>query len=238
MKLTEKIKRQIPNGITLLNMVFGCLAMAMAAAGKWEVAAWYIYAAAGMDFLDGLAARALKVASPIGKDLDSLSDVVSFGVAPAALFYAYFRNSTGELCACQPLYWIPVSFLLIPVLSAYRLAKFNHDVRQGDRFFGLPTPAFGLFNASLIAAAERLPDTWLIWILPAAAIMGSILLVSDLPLLALKIKNTAWRGNEIRYILVAGSAGLILTLGDLGISLAIIFYIFLSIFAARNEVHS
>ena len=131
------IKRNIPNAITCLNLLFGCIAIVYVFHNRLTDASWMIIFAAIADFFDGMAARLLKVSSPIGKELDSLADMVSFGVAPGMIIY--------ELIGTSPYNWIG---LLIPVFAAIRLAKFNIDTRQTFYFIGLPTPANALFIAS------------------------------------------------------------------------------------------
>ena len=220
-------------------MACGCISITLSFKGQWELAAWFVYMAAGMDFLDGLAARLLKATSAIGKDLDSLADVVSFGVAPAAGCFSFYiaAHESQALGNRAMIHWETLVFLLIPLLSALRLAKFNHDTRQTMGFRGLPTPAFGLYNVSFIAGlvhmGSSLPaQAYLIMMLNA--VVGSLLLVSDIPLMALKSKTYDWSDNWPKYILTAVSVTLTLIFGYWGICAAIMFYIIFSIFAAAK----
>ena len=139
------IKNHIPNFITCLNLAVGCLAIIAIFEGKLDNIIYYILVAGIFDFLDGFAARMLKVTSAIGKDLDSLADMVTFGVVPSLLMFAMLKNNSS-------IEWLPYLALLIAVLSGLRLAKFNNDERQSDTFYGLPTPAnFTKLNQCLVS---------------------------------------------------------------------------------------
>jgi len=137
-----KIKSHIPNTITLLNLFSGVMGIIWVLDGQLLYGAYFVLIAAGFDFLDGFVARLLKVQSEIGKELDSLADVVSFGVLPGIMLFTMVRDQAE-------LPWLPYLTLIVPMLSAYRLAKFNLDTRQTDRFIGLPTPANALFISAL-----------------------------------------------------------------------------------------
>lgn len=174
--------------------------------GNLETAAIFIIIAALFDFFDGFAARLLKVSSPIGKELDSLSDVVSFGVAPGMIIYAWLVRCTEGI---SPLHlgtayeFLPFIALLVPALSAVRLARFNIDENQATSFLGLPTPANAMFLGFLPLAAERLVflnNFWIVWLL---TIVFSLLLVSRIWMLSLKFKDFKWKGMNIaRYVLL------------------------------------
>jgi CDP-diacylglycerol--serine O-phosphatidyltransferase len=161
------IKRNIPNAITCGNLLCGCLAIVFSLKGNLTLAAYLVGLAAILDFFDGFAARMLKVSSPIGKDLDSLADMVTFGVVPGLIMYQLIKMSIGfsadvhintiggnlELMTYKPEpyhYYLPFLAFIIPVFSAIRLAKFNNDTRQTDQFIGLPTPANAIFISSLV----------------------------------------------------------------------------------------
>jgi CDP-diacylglycerol--serine O-phosphatidyltransferase len=177
-----------------------------ALSGNLESAALWIIASALFDFFDGFAARLLKVASPIGKELDSLSDVVSFGVAPAMIIYTWLSRCLFEL---PPHHinafteFLPYTVLLVPVLSAVRLAKFNLDDRQTTHFLGLPTPANALFLSFVPVAAERmvmLNNFWVVWLL---TLFLAVLLVSEITMISLKFKDFKFKGiNIARYVLL------------------------------------
>jgi CDP-diacylglycerol--serine O-phosphatidyltransferase len=184
-----------------------------------------VLVSAGFDFFDGFAARLLKVQSSLGKELDSLADVVSFGVLPGILLYALTKAHTDSL-------WLPYFTLIVPLLSAYRLAKFNLDTRQTDRFIGLPTPA----NALLLATLPHLVLQWPsleVWIympitLIAIAWVCSLLLVAELPLIALKFKNFSFSGNKFRYSLLLLSVAFFAAFQLAGLPLVILAYLILS----------
>ncbi len=223
--------KHIPNTITALNLVCGCLSVISALNGDLTMASIYIGSAAILDFFDGFVARALKAYSEIGKQLDSLADMVSFGVAPGFIFYAISTAAcTANAGFCFTRY---LPFLII-VFSAVRLAKFNIDTRQSDSFIGVPTPA----NAMLIASIPfilQYDDYGLtpFFTSPSFLIIfpfvSAYSLVAELPLLALKFKTFGWRGNEFRWILILSAIISIAVFQYLGIALAIVLYILISI---------
>ena len=145
------ITRHIPNALTCLNLFSGCIAGVMAFESRYELALLFIIISAVFDFFDGLAARALDAHSPIGKDLDSLADDISFGVAPSLIVFSLFKEMPYPAYMEGTATWLPYSAFLISVFSALRLAKFNNDTRQTTSFIGLPVPANALFWASLVA---------------------------------------------------------------------------------------
>lgn len=225
------IKKQIPNSLTLLNLLCGLIAIKYAVYGHLQIATGLMMASLFFDFFDGFAARALKVSSPIGKDLDSLADMVTFGVLPGFFMYHLIGQAVqneGQLTG-----YLPLAGFLIPLLSAVRLAKFNNDTRQSDRFIGLPTPANSIFICSIGWIWQNNPSSveWLMQplLLLALTILMSLLLVSEIRLLALKFKHFRFRGNEFRYILVAASAVLLVFFKMFAPPVIIVFYILLSI---------
>ncbi len=216
--------KQIPNLITLSNLFLGTVSIVFSFQEELSIAAMLIFVAAVFDFLDGFAARLLKAYSDIGKELDSLADLVSFGLAPAVILHQLMVSNIPPMAFLafignEPDFWTNVGWyamLLFPFMltlfSAYRLARFNVDTRQTESFIGLPTPASGLLIASfpLILASANCPD-WLqellvssSFILPFVAII-SYLLVSPLPLMSLKFKSLRWKENAWRFILMAFS---------------------------------
>lgn len=232
------MKQHIPNAITSLNLMFGCLSILSAIHGDLTMASAYIGLSAVMDFFDGFVARLLKVSGELGKQLDSLADVVSFGVAPGFIFYSIAGTCFGpDFCINQ------YTFLLIPIFSAIRLAKFNIDTRQSDSFIGVPTPANAMFIASLplILTHDTYGLTGLIqhqWFLIFFPLLSAYMLVAELPLLALKFKNFAFKGNEFRFILIIGCVLSVLILGYAGIAFSIVLYILLSVIhnmVAKNK---
>jgi CDP-diacylglycerol--serine O-phosphatidyltransferase len=215
--------RHIPNALTCGNLLCGCVGVVALFEG-WHVAtAYFVWAAVGFDFLDGFSARALKANSPIGRELDSLADMVSFGVLPSILMYVLMKEQTDNV-------WIPFSAFLLAVFSAVRLAKFNIDERQHDGFIGVPTPANALLITGLpLLASAWLEGTWSIGALVTITILFSWLMVSPLPLVALKFKHMGWAGNQLRFTLLAVSVLLLAILGQAAIVLVIITYIILSL---------
>jgi CDP-diacylglycerol--serine O-phosphatidyltransferase len=222
--------KHIPNALTCCNLLCGCLGILGVIEG-WAIAtAWFIWIACVFDFLDGFSARLLNVSSPIGKELDSLADMVTFGVLPGMLMLSMMKGAS-------PNEWVPYAALLIPVCSALRLAKFNVDARQVSGFIGLPTPA----NALFISALPFVPDafdgiTWGIYGLLAITVIFSWLMVSPLKLFALKFSNFGWSDNALRFTFVGISVLLIVFLGKSAVAISILLYIGLSLWIAwRTE---
>ncbi|GAA3934217.1 CDP-alcohol phosphatidyltransferase family protein [Hymenobacter algoricola] len=222
------MKNHLPNAVTCLNLFAGCLALCNIFAGHLETAAYLVGLAAAFDFADGLLARALHASSPIGKDLDSLADVVSFGVVPGALLFHLLQQS-AELPA-----WLPYAGFIVTVFSALRLAKFNNDTRQTNSFIGLPTPACTLVVASLplILAHDSFQLTPLIlspWLLLGLTALLSGLLVAEIPLFALKFKNLTWADNSLRFVFLLLAVGLLIGLGAAAVPLVVLLYVLLSV---------
>ncbi|MDR3127154.1 MAG: CDP-diacylglycerol--serine O-phosphatidyltransferase [Tannerellaceae bacterium] len=214
------IGKHIPNGITCLNLFAGCMAVLAASAGDLQASANWVIAAAAFDFLDGFMARLLHAVSPVGKDLDSLADVVSFGLAPGMAVYQLLAGVTDTL--------LPFLAFLIPVCSALRLARFNHDSRQTDSFIGLPVPAHALFWTSAVCALSPLAvlhSTVLLSTVPVFLMFTSYLLISPLPMFSLKVKTWRFKGNESLYILLAASIVFTVLWGRLGVAGSILLYI-------------
>lgn len=232
-----RIKKYIPNTITCLNLVSGCVASVMALEGNLMLAVVWIMLAAVFDFFDGFAARMLKAFSPIGKELDSLADVVSFGVAPGMILFVLLSWLAPTLPLGGLNEYIPYWAFVIPAFSGLRLAKFNIDERQTTSFIGLPVPAHALFWSSLgYSVQPLLPQGGIALLvgLMALALVTSLLLVSEVPMFSLKIKSLAWKGNELRYILVACAVIFVSIWGFLGIAGTILLYVLLSIFNGRR----
>ncbi|MEB2784381.1 CDP-diacylglycerol--serine O-phosphatidyltransferase [Algoriphagus persicinus] len=220
-----KIKSHIPNAITLLNLLSGVIGIIWVINGNIVSGAYFIILAAVFDFFDGFAARLLNVQGELGKQIDSLADLVSFGVLPGMILFQMAHNSN--------IVWLPYLTLIVPLLSAVRLAKFNLDTRQSDKFIGLPTPANALFISTLPYFAIEWPwvGTWLTspFFLVVIAWVFSILLLVEIPLIALKFKTYSLIDNKFRYALLAIGLGLILLFGLAGIPLVILAYLGLSL---------
>jgi len=227
----KKIKSYIPNTITCLNLFFGCMACVAAFKYNYILASYFIYTAAICDFFDGFAARLLNEKSPIGKDLDSLADCVSFGVAPGFILYSWLQNVTmpGFASNYQP--YIAIVAFVIPVFSALRLAKFNIDTRQTTSFIGLPTPACTIFFASL-AAKQPCFFVHHGYMLILLILFFAFLMVAEFPMFALKFKHYGWKGNELRYAFIALSAILLLLYKISVFHIIILLYIIISAISA------
>ena len=213
------MKKHIPNAITCCNLLCGVLAIVAAfQTGMLILSLLFVLMAAVFDFFDGFAARALKAYSPIGKELDSLADMVSFGVAPALVGYVY-AYSFGEILAPKAVYpFVVVLPLFIAVFSALRLAKFNIDSRQSENFIGLATPACAILFISLTAyfsdTAMRISDSfegenitvnvatlgWWYWIPIALVPILCFLLVCEIQMFSMKLKNFSFKDNRVRFI--------------------------------------
>jgi CDP-diacylglycerol---serine O-phosphatidyltransferase len=234
------IKKAIPNIITILNLLSGSLAIVFIFRGNLAGAALLILAASVLDFLDGFTARILNAYSKIGKELDSLADLVSFGLAPAFIMFKLLEHSAGNAHLIAYL-----SFLLI-AFSALRLAIFNTDEKQSETFSGLPTPANAIFFASFPLILNFTNKESLFYpvfhqiftstfILSGLTILFSVLLISKLPLLSLKFKNFSFKINRSRYILIISSIVLFAVLGLFSLPIIIINYIIISALFLKKE---
>lgn len=228
------ITRHIPNALTCMNLFSGCIACVMAFHANFEMAMLFIVIGAVFDFFDGLAARLLHAYSNIGKDLDSLADDVSFGVAPALIVFSLFKEINYPDYLSFLANWLPYAAFLIAVFSALRLAKFNNDTRQTTSFIGLPVPANALFWASLVAGCKPIASYHPLLTL-ALVCLFSWLLVSEIPMFSLKFKNLSWKDNKIAFIFVIISAILLITLKIAGFAAVIVWYILLSILTQKKQ---
>ena len=230
------MRRHIPNMITCCNLLSGCVAAVFAFEGVYTVAFACIIMGAVFDFFDGLTARALKVSSPIGKELDSLADVITFGLAPATMAYSW-------LCECASAHLdmlvasaMPFAAFLLVAFSALRLAKFNVDERQTSSFIGLPTPANALFWGGLVIGSHDVvvaqPYGWVLVLV--LILLFSWLLVAEIPMFSLKFKNLSWKSNRIAYTFLLVSLVLLVVLGWSGLSAVIGWYIILSLLTQKR----
>ena len=229
------MKKHIPNAVTCLNLFTGCLGIVFAFQGELECASYAILIAAVFDFFDGMLARLLKAYSDIGKDLDSLADMVSFGVLPSVIVYQLFLESQPSNLLLQ---WLSFSAFLIAIFSALRLAKFNNDTRQTENFIGLPTPANAMLIASLpfIADQGNFISSYLqnpIFLALFSLGMG-LLLVSEIHLMSLKFSSMDLRKNSHRYILVFSSLILLVIFKFAAVPLIVILYFILSFIQFRT----
>lgn len=228
------ITRNIPNTLTCGNLVSGCIATVMALGGDARLALIWIIAGAVFDFFDGMSARLLGVSSPIGKELDSLADDVTFGVAPSAIVFAQLSTMEYPSILADVEQYIPYTAFLIAAFSALRLAKFNLDTRQTTSFIGMPTPANALFWGSLLVSQPTLIESspWMVALVLVLVLATSVLLVSELPMFALKFKQWGWRGNELRYSFLLLSVVVLALFGVFGgLWIVIALYLLTSIVA-------
>ncbi|WP_294589400.1 CDP-diacylglycerol--serine O-phosphatidyltransferase [uncultured Bacteroides sp.] len=231
------ITRHIPNAITCLNLFSGCIAGVMAFEAKYDLALTFIILSAVFDFFDGMMARLLNAHSVIGKDLDSLADDVSFGVAPSLIVFSLFKEMhypVGMECLAS---FFPYLAFLISVFSALRLAKFNNDTRQTTSFVGLPVPANALFWASLVAGAHDflITDSFNPFYLLILVCIFSGLLVSEIPMFSLKFKNLSWKSNKISFIFLIVCIPFLVFLGICSFAAIIVWYILLSLITRKSK---
>lgn len=232
-----KVKNQLPNLVTLLNLISGSIAIFLVFSGEMLLASWFIIFAAVFDFLDGLVARLLHAKSGIGAQLDSLADVISFGLAPSAIMYHLMLQCHGlPACNIGGMPILPFFSLLLVAGGAYRLAKFNTDPEQETEFKGLPIPATGLFVAALPLmvnqfrqSAESAGFLQNYYILLAIILLLSCLMVSNIPMISLKFKNLQWKNNVSRFVLLGSVPVLFIFLRFSAVPLIIFLYIILSV---------
>lgn len=234
--ILNSIKSSIPNAITCMNALSGTVAIIFAfhynelygSLHGYEMSYIFIAAAAVFDFFDGFCARLLHAQSEIGKELDSLSDLVSFGVAPALLMFNTMQNlGTGS--------WLSYATLLIVAFGALRLAKFNTDSRQTTYFIGLPIPANAIFWIGMCGWIHRYHYINE-WMLAVIILMVSWLMVSEIKMFSLKFKSYKFSENVVRYILIIGTISFVVFYGISGLMWAILFYLMVSM-ACRSSIH-
>jgi CDP-diacylglycerol--serine O-phosphatidyltransferase len=249
------LKKYIPNLFTLLNLLSGIIAILLATTDRLVSAAMFVFLGIFFDFFDGFFARKFNLQGELGKQLDSLADVVTSGVAPGIVMFqlllfackgAYFMQLASENNTWQSLsetyyYFLPFLGLLIPLASAYRLANFNIDERQSDSFIGLPTPALSLFVMSLplIVAYSHVPFAIELmqnkYFLIVITLIGCYLLNAELPLFSLKFKSYTWTDNKVKYLFLIISVILLVFLKTVSIPLIIILYVLISVFANLSD---
>jgi len=223
------MKKHIPNTITCCNLISGCIATWTAFQGDALWALGFIIIGAIFDFFDGMTARLLHVSSPIGKELDSLADDITFGFAPSAIIFNYLCTFHNHLT------FLPFLAFVMAAFSALRLAKFNLDERQALGFIGLPTPANALFWGALIVGLQEkgLHFDGMEWVILAGTFLSCYLLIAEIPMFALKFKTWGWKGNEIKYIFILSCIPMLCFLGVSSFAAIIAWYVILS--AATNK---
>ena len=260
----------LANLFTSANLISGCLAVILTLSGRIDLAPYAIFVGLIFDFLDGFAARMFKTSGELGKQLDSLADMITFGVAPGVImFYVLAVSGTDLTSVPTPaelhhsyLNWfseldivhlkgdfVPFLALILPFFALFRLAKFNLDTRQSDSFIGLPTPSMTLFFMSFPLVLTSMPQSVEIqgflfnqWTIVALMMGTGVLMVSEVPLFSLKLKQFGWRGNQIRIVFLLISLLFILLFRAWSFSLIVFLYLILSMIEniffkkVRNEV--
>lgn len=224
------IKKHIPNLITLLNLLCGCIALVFIAEFRFEYAFLFVALGIFLDFFDGFFARLFKVSSPLGLQLDSLADMVTSGVVPG---YAMFQMFQGMQYDPELFNLFSCFGFLITLGACYRLANFNIDTRQSDSFIGLPTPANALFILSLPLIqnqflSEIISDFY-VWFLVAITLLSAFIMNAEIPLFSLKIKSFNFKDNLLQVIFLSISLALVVFFQFLGVALVILFYVLLSV---------
>ena len=237
--------KHIPNLLTLGNLLCGLIAILFAVGGHLNIAGGFILLGAFLDFFDGMTARIMHLSGELGKQLDSLADLITFGVAPAFIVFQLFFWIEGqsffnpladwpELSPYNQKYWAYTAWI-IPLFSALRLAKFNIDERQTDNFIGLPTPANALFFISIPLILQFQEDSWMstflgqTTVLIVLCLVMSFLLIAEIQLFSLKFKTLAWQKNKMRYTLLISSVLLLCVLRFVAVPIILLLYVILSI---------
>ena len=251
------MKKHIPNTLTSFNLLSGVISITFILQSHFNVesqrnyflilAGLMIFVAAVFDYLDGTMARLLDVRSELGKQLDSLADVVSFGVAPGILIFQLISLQCGSCNILERMHIAPYFALLIPICAALRLAKFNIDIRQEEMFYGLPTPANALFFASIPLVIYLQPSLFSLIhvdflaeffantrILAMLSVFFSYLMISEFQIFSMKFKSMKWQGNEVRFIFLITAIALFLLFSISAIPLIILTYLLLSLFFQKK----
>ena len=230
------ITRHIPNTVTCCNLISGCVAAVMAFQANYEAAILFIILGAVFDFFDGMLARLLKVSGPLGKELDSLADDITFGFAPSVIVFSLFKEVSYPEFLLPIADYFPYTAFIIAAFSALRLGKFNIDPRQSSSFIGLPTPANALFWGSLVVGAHSflVSDSFNAIYLFILVILMSYLLVAELPMFSLKFKNLSWRDNKVSYIFLLICIPLLAVFRISGFAAIILWYILWSLLTRKK----
>ena len=230
----------IPNTVTLLNLFFGACAVVAVLYGQFGLCFWLFFASLTADYFDGLLARSLRVNSNMGKELDSLADMISFGLLPGGVLYMLIRQSWAGGTEADGIFWPATPAFLVTLFSALRLAKFNLDSRQTEHFIGLPTPSSTIFCIGLMLIVENNSYGWGQAIDHPAFYYGVVVLLSyalvaELPMFSLKFKGGGWAGNEVKYIFAGLAILLLLLLQEAALSVVIVLYLVLSFILHRSK---
>ena len=234
--MANGITRHIPNFVTACNLFSGCIAAVMAFQANYEAAILFIILGATFDFFDGMLARLFHVSGPLGKELDSLADDITFGFAPSVIVFSLFKEVQYPAFMQCIADIFPYTAFIIAVFSALRLGKFNIDPRQSSSFIGLPTPANALFWGSLVVGGHSflVSDTFNALYLFILVLLMSYLLVAELPTFSLKFKNLSWKDNKISYIFLLVCIPLLVIFRISGFAAIILWYILLSFLTKKK----
>jgi CDP-diacylglycerol--serine O-phosphatidyltransferase len=234
--MANGITRHIPNMVTCCNLFSGCIAAVMAFQSNYEAAILFIILGAVFDFFDGMLARLLNVSGPLGKELDSLADDITFGFAPSAIVFSLFKEVQYPEFMSGITEYFPYTAFIIAAFSALRLGKFNIDPRQSSSFIGLPTPANALFWGSLVVGAHSflVSESFNAIYLFILVILMSYLLVAELPMFSLKFKNLSWRDNKVSYIFLLICIPLLAVFRISGFAAIILWYILWSLLTRKK----
>lgn len=229
--LTKGMKAAFPNALTLGNLISGAIAFLCLSYGQSDLAVWLVGVSLLADFFDGALARRLGVSSPLGKELDSLADVVSFGIVPGMIFYGLISASLSRGAWPEGLHIHALPAFVLSAFAALRLGKFNLDERQQHGFIGLPTPSVTLFSVGLLLAYEKgILEAWFNpWVLYALVAVLCWLMHAPVPMFSLKFKSAGWVGNEIKYIFVLVSLVLLFLFKGVAFAGIISMYVGLSV---------
>ena len=234
--MANGITRHIPNFVTACNLFSGCIAAVMAFQANYEAAILFIILGATFDFFDGMLARLFHVSGPLGKELDSLADDITFGFAPSVIVFSLFKEVQYPAFMLSMTDIFPYTAFIIAVFSALRLGKFNIDPRQSSSFIGLPTPANALFWGSLVVGGHSFltSDAFNALYLFILVLLMSYLLVAELPMFSLKFKNLSWKDNKISYIFLLVCIPLLVIFRISGFAAIILWYILLSLLTKKK----
>lgn len=234
--MANGITRHIPNFVTACNLFSGCIAAVMAFQANYEAAILFIILGATFDFFDGMLARLFHVSGPLGKELDSLADDITFGFAPSVIVFSLFKEVQYPAFMQSMADIFPYTAFIIAVFSALRLGKFNIDPRQSSSFIGLPTPANALFWGSLVVGGHSflISDAFNAFYLFILVLLMSYLLVAELPMFSLKFKNLSWKDNKISYIFLLVCIPLLVIFRISGFAAIILWYILLSLLTKKK----
>lgn len=230
------ITRHIPNTVTCCNLFCGCIASIMAFQARYEMAVTFIILGAVFDFFDGMLARLFGVSGPLGKELDSLADDITFGFAPSVIVFSLFKEVHYPDFLLPIAEYIPYTAFIMAAFSALRLGKFNIDTRQTTSFIGMPTPANALFWGSLVVGGHEflISEAFNALYLIILVCIMSYLLIAEIPMFSLKFKNLSWNNNKVSYIFLIVCIPLLIFFKISGLAAIILWYILLSLITKKK----